>query len=180
MKHKKAAIELSVNFIVFITIAVVILILGIFIFTQIFGEGEEITGKISEDVQQRLNTLLITGREKVIIPSTFKTVQRGDVAIYAIGIKNKDCASGEFKVRTEFDIAVDAQNNLVPANAAEISTWYFDESTYQIGQNDKKIVPVLIRPDVGAVSGWTFSFNVEVLCGSTRYGPLHKIYTVVD
>ncbi|MBW3012931.1 hypothetical protein KY340_01885 [Candidatus Woesearchaeota archaeon] len=181
MMNKKAAIELSLNFIVFISIAVVILILGIFIFTQILGEGKEITGKIGEDVQDRLNTLLITGRENVIIPGTFRTAGRGDVAAFALGIKNKDCTSGKFTVKTSFDIAVDAKNDLMTnVNSAEIATWYFDQSEYDIAQNDRKIVPVLIRPDKGAVNGWTFSFNVDVLCGTTQYSPLHKIYVVID
>jgi len=179
MMQKKAAIELSLNFIVFIIIAVVILILGIFIFTQIFGEGKEITGKVSEDVEARLNTLLITGNEKVIIPRTFKTVGRGDIATFALGIKNKDCAR-QFMIKTNFDIAVDSENILQNVNSGEIATWYFDESSYDIAQNDRKIVPILIRPGAGSINGWTYSFDVEVRCGNTEYAPLNKIYVVVD
>jgi hypothetical protein len=179
MKQKKAAIELSLNFIVFIIIAIAILILGIFIFTQIFGEGKEITGKVSEDVEARLNTLLITGNEKTIIPGTFKTVGKGDIATFALGIKNKDCAN-QFRIRTNFDIAVDSNNVQQNVESGKIATWYFGESSYDIEQNDRKIVPILIRPDAGAVSGWTYSFDIEVYCGGQPYAPLSKIYVVVD
>ena len=179
MMHKKATIELSLNFIVFISIAVVILILGIFIFSQIFGEGKEITGKVSEDVEARLNTLLITGNEKTIIPTTFKTVGKGDIATFALGIKNKDCGN-QFRILTNFDIAVDANNVQQNVNSGEIATWYFAESTYDKEQNDRKIVPLLIRPGAGAVNGWTYSFDVLVKCGGEAYSQLNKIYVVID
>lgn len=178
--EKKGAIEFSVNFIVILIIAIITFIFGIYIFTQIFAGGEEFTGQVSEEVQERINELLITGRKPLIIPDVVKEVKQNKVATFPLGIKHdpKLCVSNDFEVIVQYDTAVSGRGEEMNLDPAQMRTWHFEPSEYKIEKNQREVIPVPIRPGAGAAGGWTYVFNIGVKCGGSDelYGGLQKVY----
>ncbi|MBW3013908.1 hypothetical protein KY335_01550 [Candidatus Woesearchaeota archaeon] len=179
----KKGIEFSINFIVILIIAIITFIFGIYIFTMIFSGGEEFTGQVNEEVQQRINELLITGREPVIIPDIVMDIKRNKVATFAVGIKNdpKLCSSDDFELLVQYDTAVNDKGEEMNLDPQMMATWHFPKSDYKIEKNEREVAAVPIRAGSGATDGWTYVFNIGVRCsGSTDlYGGLYKVYVNV-
>ncbi|MCK4670016.1 MAG: hypothetical protein KAT43_02340 [Nanoarchaeota archaeon] len=178
--NKKGAIEFSVNFIIILIIATITFIFGIYIFTQIFAGGQEFTGQVSQEVQQKISDILISGREPVIIPNIVMSVKPGKVATFAVGVKNdpKLCSFDTYRLLVKYDTAVNSKGEEVNVDPAQMATWHFPVSEYKIEKNQREVIGVPIRAGSGATDGWTYVFNLGIFCGTGNqmYSGLEKIY----
>jgi len=179
----KRGLELSINFIIILILAIITLAMGILIFNMIFRSGTELEKEVSQQTKDQINNLLMEGDKKVLIPSFFKELESGDQHAFGLGIRNYGNRQ-EFTILIEFDLAVDRENNDKTSEAVashEVDKWHFEQiGPIVIDSNDLEVVSVPIRPGNRAKNGWIYVFNVEVLDGSDLlHGNIQKIYVKI-
>ena len=96
----KKGIELSLNFLVTIIIALVIFGFGINFIYNLASEAAEMESMTTEDLDKRIGELLCESTDKVCIPVNKKTIQRGEFGVVGVKIINilTDTSSSEFGI----------------------------------------------------------------------------------
>ena len=153
----KKALELSINFLVVVIIAIVMLSLGILLINRYFLEADIIKTDIEEETEKQINQLFNQG-EIVAIPT--KTIERGKDDIAWIGILNvKD--SGDFTVELIFKDAYDKLNN--PLDTAQLSPddWLTFVPGFYLETRTQKNLPMNIAVPKNALKG-TYIYHVDV------------------
>jgi hypothetical protein len=191
VSHKKG-IELSINFIIVISFAILILIMGIYLFTQVLNQGQELTQRVTEETRGEINSLLDKSSDTLIVlPRVIQEIASGEVAHFPLGVRSDTSrcsggASADFVITTTFDSALvsDAVGNVyVPSDTevVQIEDWYLTKPhSLSLGNNDKEILDVPILAGSGARSGYTYGFDIEIRCGNVRYGDYsNKIFITV-
>ena len=87
--NKKASLEISIQAIVIIVLAMTILGLGLGFVKNLFAGIGKTTEQVSEQVRQQLTDQLISGDRKIAFPTTEVAIQKGSSEIFPIGIRNK-------------------------------------------------------------------------------------------
>jgi hypothetical protein len=179
---EKKGLELSINFIIVLVLAIVTLIMGIVIFNIVFRTSVELEKEISQETEDQINKLLMQGDESVILPYFFKHMERGDQHAFGLGIRNYR-GTGDFTVNIDFALAVDKENvdkTIEAVGSVDIAKWHFDKIDITIGADALEVVSIPIRVGNKAKSGWVYVFNVNVTdSANNQYGELQKIYVQV-
>lgn len=96
--NKKGSLEISIQAIVIVVLAMTLLGLGLaFIKIQI-GKMGETAGQVQDQIKQQILEDLRTGDKKLSFPSSRITVASGDKVDLAIGIKNTNDYPARFRV----------------------------------------------------------------------------------
>ena len=93
---KKAALELSINAIVIVILAMTLLGLGLTFVRGMFEDITETTGSVQESVREQILEDLRTGDKKLSFPSSSVDVEGGDERTLAIGVKNTNARDINF------------------------------------------------------------------------------------
>ena len=96
--NKKASLELSINAIVIIVLALTILGLSLGFARNLFMNIGQTSESITSQVKQQILDDLRTGNKKLSIPGPEMNMQRGQSQILGIGIKNTGVASMTFSI----------------------------------------------------------------------------------
>lgn len=177
----KRGLELSINFIIILILAVVTLFMGIVIFRIMFAGGTQVEKDVSDRTKQEINKLLMRGEENVVLPEFYRQMSIGEVHAFGLGVRNTG-PTGEFTVYiTPKNWALNNLNTKAGGPGADTRGWYFEkQGPYQIGNNALQVISVPIQVKSNAQKSWTYVFNVEVKDQSgSRYGDLQKIYVEV-
>ena len=191
---KKAGIELSLGFIIF-------LILGLIVFTgmlalanKFFAKTNEIQANLDSQTDAQIENLLDTG-EKVIIPVTRKVGNKGDVLVFGLGIRNDLGREELFGVRVKCNPVGGACDNswiqMFDGNTptgGPLAGWVVIKKGTRFGididNNDKVKIPIGIKVPNTAASDTTYVFDVEVwndACEEDQSDPCHNNpYEVID
>lgn len=87
-RSNKRGIELSINFLVMLMIAIVVFGFGIFFVGKVFGLGQDITADISANQKKQIEELLLSrGQRVTVVPQTLK-LKAGDNGIVSVGVLN--------------------------------------------------------------------------------------------
>ncbi|MBI2541679.1 hypothetical protein HYV80_03145 [Candidatus Woesearchaeota archaeon] len=99
MFNKRASLEISIQAIVIVVLAMTLLGLGlVFIKNQFTGLGS-IQEEVQEQVKQKILDDLISGDKKVSFPRTDITIDKGGALVMTIGIRNKKDNPLHYKMR---------------------------------------------------------------------------------
>lgn len=96
--NKKASLELSIQSIVIVVIAFVVLGLGLGFVRGQFKSMTETTTGVQEQIRQQILEDLRTGDKKLSFPATTLTIDKGGSQDIAIGVKNT-LASGDLRFK---------------------------------------------------------------------------------
>lgn len=107
---KKRGMEMSINFLIAIILAIVIFGFGIYFANMLFGAAEEKQKEVSAQVKEQITGLLHSG-EKVAIPVTRLKINPGKSDVFGIGILNVDETNNEFYVTIDIGPAYDMDGN---------------------------------------------------------------------
>ncbi len=176
--NKKGAIELSLNFLVIIIISIVLLGFGITFAAKLFKGAVEKKAEVDKATQERIEELLSSSGDLVIVPITKKEISPGDSDVFGLGIKNIGTSSPNFDVNVDAGSAVDR-------NGDEILNWYNadwklvkQENPITINPNEREVVPILVGVPKTAADG-TYSFTIKVTNAGQPYGRI-KIFVEVS
>ena len=184
-------IELSINFLVVLILSIVILGLGVYLYTRINVQIQDLVEDVSQEAQDDIFSFLDKQQnELVFIPNVIKEVERGEVAHFPLGIKADTslCGGGAeatFTITLNDDIIVDEKNTeIIPDNnlKTSIKSWYLAEpKQITLRNNEKVVIDRPIQAGVDSQEGYTYGFDVFISCdGVNRYGEKsHKLLIVV-
>src|SRR3989344_3535177 len=88
--NKKASLEISIQAIVIVVLAMTLLGLGLGFIKGMFKNITSTTEDVSEQVRQRVLDDLVQGDKKISFPKTEVLVERGGSTVLTVGIRNKE------------------------------------------------------------------------------------------
>ncbi len=97
--NKKASLEISIQAIVIVVLAMTLLGLGLGFIRGMFKNISSTTEDVTEQVRQKILDDLITGDKKISFPKTEITMDKGGSEILTVGIRNKNDRSLNYKVQ---------------------------------------------------------------------------------
>ena len=97
--NKKASLEISIQAIVIIVLAMTLLGLGLGFIRGLFKNISSTTEDVTEQVRQKILDDLITGDKKVSFPKTEVVVDKGGSDVLTVGVRNKKDATLHYKMR---------------------------------------------------------------------------------
>ncbi len=144
----KKGIELSVNMLVVIIIALVVFGFGIWMSSKFFGAAESQKAQIDQDTESAIENLL-SGGTRVGIPINRKTIKRGSSDIFGLGVLNTGGQSDNFVIKVNFNRAYLPNDEEIEAPADDPSfinnNWILYDPSALIPNNDFVSIPILIK-----------------------------------
>lgn len=173
----KRGIALTVNFIVILIIAIVVLGFGIFFARSLFTGAEDIRENLDEQTRIEIEQLLNDG-SRVAIPFTQQETSKNKPAYFGIGILNILPGEQQFTIRVEHGpgYRIDKSEICDPCTNM-MGVLPSVEITYTIEPNKQQKHLLAIMPNDRAERG-TYVFNVRVTYSEGLYD-FKKIYVKV-
>ena len=97
--NKKASLEISIQAIVIVVLAMTLLGLGLGFIRGMFRNIGSTTEDVTEQVRQKILDDLITGDKKLSFPKTSVDMDKGGSTVLTVGIRNKNNADLYYRMR---------------------------------------------------------------------------------
>ena len=97
--NKKASLEISIQAIVIVVLAMTLLGLGLGFIRGLFKNISSTTEDVTEQVRQKILDDLITGDKKVSFPKTEIIIDKGGSVVLTVGVRNKKDTPLHYKMR---------------------------------------------------------------------------------
>ncbi|MFC1728607.1 hypothetical protein ACFLZ7_04040 [Nanoarchaeota archaeon] len=177
MKSKKG-MQLSINFIVILIIAIAVFGFGITFVGKFFEGASQLKENLDADTEKRIESLLNTG-EQVAIPINSKTIEIGKSDVFGVGVLNVLGSTQEFKINIVCTSAFGKGNEDLKSLCLnpEEQGWVFNNQvSATIPNNEQEVFPILFQVPQGTKSG-TYIFTITVVDESDKiYDVPRKIY----
>jgi hypothetical protein len=169
MRSSKKAMELSINFIVMLIIALVIFGMGLVLFKKFFVEAENIKQNLDEQTTKELQAKMMASSEQVIVyPTSFNTRKgQGDVA--GVGILNIGTDT-QFTIKSEFIDCYNREGNSMNCNNDPKPIGLYDQQNSDgrevaVQPNKREIFNVPFKVSNNVASG-KYSVKISVYQGA--------------
>ena len=171
-KPNKKGMEMSLNFLVTIIIALAIFMFGIRFIYNLASSANELEGISVDQLDSRIGSLLCDSTDRVCIGIDKKTIQKGKFDVFGIKVVNIQDAK-------DFDVVITRPTpSGYTVNKQDIVTdeldWKPRQRTIHLERNEEKEVGVGIEVPKDTKAG-TYIFDVRV----APYNTLNKRYVVV-
>ena len=97
-RNKRASLEISIQAIVIVILAMTLLGLGLGFIRGMFGDITKTTSTVSEQIRQQITNDLITNDKKISFPKTQIVMDKGGSDVLTVGIRNKEDAPLCYKI----------------------------------------------------------------------------------
>ena len=160
--NKKGSLELSINAIVIIVLALTLLGLGLTFIRGVFSDITDTSSGIQDQVKEQILEDLRTGNKKLSFPVTEMKIRSGDDEIIALGIKNLEDSDDSFSINIAITKNVtDAQSKLLTTE-----NFRFDPGPHAIEAGEAQVFPVKITTERGTNKGdYLFSMTITDSAG---------------
>ena len=174
----KKGMEMSINFLVVIIIAIVIFVFGLKFISDLAFETSNLGSLTIDQLDKRMENLVCDGSEKVCIGTNKKTIRKGKFDVFGVNIINiiseKDF-SDEFNIDVKVSKIINKNNKEIvdPVELNKIKLKYRTDN-FIVEKNSEEDLGIGVEVLKEAISG-TYIIDVEV----PQYDELYKIYVVV-
>lgn len=185
---KKAAINLSVEFLVVIVISLVILGMGVTLLYKFLGGAEDIKAELDKKTEDELRRLLIDEGKKVALPLHLAELSPGERHIFGLGILNVENEEKSFFMRVEGVKAADQENHPFVLELREVETWLlYSQLAINLKKGENHFEPLMVEVPKKDVKKGTYIFDLVVrkddlnpITGvRVQYGNTQKFIVVV-
>lgn len=147
MRNKKATLELSINAIVIVVLAMTLLGLGLGFVRNMIGGLTETTGSVQEQVKQQILDDLRRGDKKLSFPSTELKTEISGEHVFAVGIKNTGDGDLKFKIRMYTlqggnEVYMPSSSKAVSQTIGDLTIehgFFFDESVQSLSGTEANV-----------------------------------------
>ena len=156
--NKRASLEISIQAIVIVVLAMTLLGLGLGFIRNMFKGISGVQEQVTEDVRAKIGRQLIETDEKVAFPRSEINIKRGDSAIIEVGIKNK----GNFDLLYKMTFKAISSSPDVGSKLADTEKWFqysIDEHTLPASDFDVRQVRISV-PKEATSGSYFYNFNV--------------------
>ena len=167
----KKGIQLTLNFLVTVIIALAIFGLGIKFISNLASDATELESLTTEQLDKRIENL-VCGTDKVCIGTNKKIIRKGNFDVFGIKIINI-LETREFNINIDVSkIIKDNEEITDPSELNKVTIKY--RQNVNIEKNDEENIGIGVEVAKDAVSG-TYILDVEI----PQYEELQKIYVEV-
>lgn len=126
MFNKKASLEISIQAIVIVVLAMTLLGLGLGFIKGMFSNISSLSAATFDKIADQMNRDLVNGNEKLLVSQTKITIQRGGSQLLGWGIKNGENSKLDYRVefRGKKCPTVSGPVDCTPADSDVISNWF--------------------------------------------------------
>jgi len=193
---RKAALQLSVNFLVILIICIVIFSSGVYVIKRFFSHAETITMTYDERTEKEIERLLDDG-SRIAIPFDKKVIYNGEFKTFGIGVLNmlNTGPANKFNITIKFKKAFDKGNEQIcqgNGSCGPPDTWLQTTSgdgAENLGVSVEKTIKnnaqekFLLGVGVKSALPGTYIFDLDVIYFDSPdwepYDTLHKLYVEV-
>ena len=140
--NKKAALQLSINAIVIIVLAMTLLGLGLGFIRGMFSDITKTTGTVQEQVKNQILDDLRTGDKRLSFPSNRITVSSGDKEDLAIGVKNTEDQELFFSIVIERRLEDGSFIEVTPGTNQD-GSFFWDDSSQSLEVGEARVFGIL-------------------------------------
>jgi len=163
----RRGIELSVNFMVIIIIAIVVFFFGAKFIFNLVSEATEIQQLSNEQLDAKISDLLCSGSQKVCIGQDRQSAQRNGLAVFGMKIINADTAQRNFDIIVRKSAAFkNDKSPIVSINLNPIP----ETRSITLKPNDGKTLGLGVSVDKAGVESGTYIFDVIVCFDDGKTG----------
>lgn len=182
MRKNKKGIELSINFLVVIILSIVMLGMGVMLIRNFYDSSMQTVKTISEKEEIQINSMLNRG-EKVAMPINIKTIPRGELNVFGLGIFNVLERGEDFELEIVNQVGVDSNNEEIEefedTGKDKHVKVIMETEEFYLEPNEHRIVNMFIQVGKRAEKG-TYTFTARVRYrGNQQYGLPVKFTVIV-
>lgn len=174
--NKKASLEISIQAIVIVVLAMTLLGLGLGFIRGMFKNIGSTTDDVTEQVRQRVLDDLITGDKKVSFPKTEVIVDKGGSQVLTIGIRNKKDTPLYYKMRFNPVSGPDSGPFSID-NPKWFQLEEYSRQRYKLDAADAEIRNIRLSIPTSVTSG-SYFLTFEVVDDDLQ--PPHNVYAQKD
>ncbi len=189
----KRGIQLTINFMVMLVLAIVVFGLSVAMVNKFFGSAKKMKVQLDDQTNRQIERYLDEG-SKVAVPLKRKNIERKELGRFGVGILNVFPDQYKFRVKITPGKAFTTQKEDIAAGWFTRGEWklLYNREELIIKNDGKEVIPVGIV--VGNAGEGTYIFDVVVeryydhdddpnvedyKWGDEPYGNLEKIYVTV-
>lgn len=149
-KNKKG-IELSVNFVVGLILAMALFGVGLTIFGKFFFQAEEMKSNLNIQTRKELEQIMMSSSEQVIIYPSKLTIPKGNSDIFGVGVLNIGQSTITFTIGTQLINCYDRGGNTISCDLDAItSIQQLKSRTLEPNKREIVEIPVRVKQDTGS------------------------------
>ena len=167
--NKKAAIELSTNFLVIIILSIVVFGMGIYMVNMFFSSSESMKEDINKQTEEQIINLLMAG-DRVSIPITKQTISVGKSYTFGVGILNILGDPSDFTIYVEEGPMIASDGTRYDAGEYDSLNYIETRTIEDLANNEHRVVSVPVAVPRGSVSG-EYILNVHICASDTCFDP---------
>ena len=171
--HKKAALELSINAIVIVILAMTLLGLGLGFVRNMFTDITDTTSQVQDQMKEQILDDLRRGDKKLSFPSQRIEMEGGDEEILAIGVKNTEASTLNFQIQlseingtTEEQIA--SSDSLATSNTIKYA-YFWDSTTQTLSPGESNVYGIAVKADKTASGTRLFKVMINDTSDQSEY-----------
>ncbi len=183
-RGKKAAISLSMEFLVVIILSLVLLGMGVTLLYQFVGGAEKLKGELDQRTEEELRRLLIDEGRRVALPLHETELYGGENHVFGIGILNVEAGNSEFYLTIEDEVKFTNTEEAIQdlSRERDLPGWLlYTRDKLVIEQGEHRIEPIMVLVPKDATPG-TYIFSAAIKKESIsgeKYGNTQKFLVVV-
>ena len=159
MFNKKASLEISIQAIVIVVLAMTLLGLGLGFIRGMFKNITGTTEDVTAQVRQRILNDMLDNDKKISFPNTKLTIDKGDSTVLTVGIRNKKDTSLHYKMR--FSEISGPENQPLPAGSLESWFQFAQNQVYTLSAAESDVRNIRLSIPTRVPSGSYFlTFDV--------------------
>ncbi|MBS3116345.1 hypothetical protein J4421_01990 [Candidatus Woesearchaeota archaeon] len=163
MMNKKGDLNLSIQAIVIVVIAFVVLGLGLGFVRGQFKSIQETSTGVQEQIRQQILEDLRTGDKKLSFPATTLSIAKGEAQDIAIGVKNTQNVELKFHI----EVSIKQQKGKPTASGADLEkqvTFFYDSTAFTLQPTDAEAYNIKIT---AAGDKDTYLVNLKIVDDNT-------------
>lgn len=164
--NKRASLEISIQAIVIVVLAMTILGLGLGFVRGLFKNITSTTEDVTEQVRQKVLDDLITGDKKLSFPKTEVTLDKGGSTVLSIGIRNKKDSEISYKLKFIPISDPDGSSFLIDGTGTGGKQWFQLQSlstqNFKLAPADTRIHNIRLSIPSNIAKSGSYLLNFEV------------------
>ncbi len=161
--HKKGALELSINAIVIVILAMTLLGLGLGFVRNMFRDIGDTTEQVQEQMKEQILDDLRRGDKKLSFPSASLQVEKGEEEVIVIGVKNTGSQTLNFRIRL-FEIvgtdSVELGSTSKPVDGNKYG-YFWDTTPQTLSAGEPNVFPITLSTENDATGTRLFKIIID-------------------
>ncbi|TKJ17734.1 hypothetical protein CEE44_04340 [Candidatus Woesearchaeota archaeon B3_Woes] len=162
----KKGLQLTINFIVMLVIALVVFGMGLSLFRKFFVEADVIKQNLDDQTKKEIQQIMMSSADQVVVYPSQLTVRQGKSDIVGIGILNINDNTTSFGITPSWDGTSCYDNDGSVMSGCTVNDIKVTSVTRAIESNEREIFDIPIRVSGDAQVG-KYAVTISVTGGTS-------------